>query len=90
MLVNVNHDGIGLAEIVFSPKVTVSNTAFDYWLLMAHFYHLDIYCLRTVNELFSNEMPDDDMGPSPQFQLKKTQKNRHKGGFVQFAYKLKN
>lgn len=61
MLVNVNHDGISLAEIVFSPKVAVSNTAFDDRLLLAHFYHLDIYCLRTVNRLFSNEMPDDDM-----------------------------
>ncbi|UPK47679.1 hypothetical protein [Paenibacillus pabuli] len=61
MLVNVNHDGIGLTEIVFSPKVTVRDTAFDDWLLLTHFYHLDIYCLRTAKQLFPNEMPDHDM-----------------------------
>ncbi|WP_449007410.1 hypothetical protein [Paenibacillus taichungensis] len=81
MLVDVNHDGISLAEIVFSPEVAVSNTAFDDRLLLAHFYHLDIYCLRTANRLFSNEMPDDDMILYLQCQLKKNAKKPPQGRF---------
>jgi hypothetical protein len=38
MLVNVNHDGIGVAEIVFSPEMTVGHTAFDNWLVLAHLF----------------------------------------------------
>jgi hypothetical protein len=37
MLVNVNHDGIGLAKVIFSPKMTVGDAAFDNWFVMAHF-----------------------------------------------------
>ncbi len=37
VLVNVNHDGIGLAKVVFSPKITVGDAAFDNWFVMAHF-----------------------------------------------------
>jgi hypothetical protein len=37
VLVNVNHDGIGLAKVVFSPEMTVGNAAFDNWFVMAHF-----------------------------------------------------
>ncbi len=37
MLVNVNHDGISLAEVVFSPKVAVGDAAFDYRFVLAHF-----------------------------------------------------
>ncbi|CAI6070662.1 hypothetical protein PAECIP112173_02173 [Paenibacillus sp. JJ-100] len=37
VLVNVNHDSIGLAKVVFSPKVTVGDAAFDNWFVMAHF-----------------------------------------------------
>jgi len=75
---------------LFSPQKwqfeTLHLTIGFSWLI---FYHLDIYCLRSANRLFPAEMPDDDMLPYPQFQSKKTQKNRHKGGFVQFVYKLK-
>lgn len=38
MLVNVNHDGISLAEVVFSPKVAVGDAAFDYRFVLAHFF----------------------------------------------------
>lgn len=38
VLVNVNHDGIGLAKVVFSPEMTVGNAAFDNWFVMAHFF----------------------------------------------------
>lgn len=37
MLVNVNHDGIGLAKVIFSPEITVGDAAFDNWFVMAHF-----------------------------------------------------
>lgn len=37
MLVNVNHDGISVAEIVLSPKVAVGDAAFDNWFVLAHF-----------------------------------------------------
>lgn len=38
MLVDVNHDGIGLTEVVFSPEMTVRYAAFDDWFVMAHFF----------------------------------------------------
>lgn len=38
VLVNVNHDGIGLAKVVFSPEMTVGDAAFDNWFVMAHFF----------------------------------------------------
>lgn len=37
MLVNVNHDGISVAEIVLSPKAAVGDAAFDNWFVLAHF-----------------------------------------------------
>ncbi|MBB6020541.1 hypothetical protein HNR77_001602 [Paenibacillus sp. JGP012] len=37
MLVDVNHNGIGLTEVVFSPEMTVRYAAFDDWFVMAHF-----------------------------------------------------
>ncbi len=37
MLVNVNHDSISVAEVVFSPKVAVGDAAFDNRFVLAHF-----------------------------------------------------
>lgn len=55
MLVNVNHDGISLAEVVLSPKVAVGDAAFDNWFVLAHFYHLDYYCLPATNLIFPHQ-----------------------------------
>ncbi len=61
MLVNVNHDGISLAEVIFSPEVAVGDAAFDYWFVLAHFLSPRHYCLPATNPIFPAQMPDDDM-----------------------------
>lgn len=61
MLIDINHDGIRLTEVVFAPVVTVRDAAFNDWLFMTHYLSPRTYCLHGNNQLFPFKMSDDDM-----------------------------
>lgn len=85
MLVDVNHDGISVAEVVLPQKLQLETLHLTIGLSWLIFYHLDYYCLPATNLIFPVKMPDDDM-ITPRLILTKNTKKPPQGRFRPISY----